>query len=474
MNLAALAAGVEPSRPALISDGRVLDYAALDRGCARVARLLRARGVGRGDRVGIVLPNVPEFVFAYHGALRLGAIAVPLNTLLRAPEIELRVRAAEAAVLLAPPERHAELRDAGATLVDPGAEAEPYEEVAQVDGSETAVVIYTSGTTGTAKGAELTHDALRWNASELARIFELTSDDVLFGAAPLAHVLGQSGVMNAALASSAAAALVTRFEACSALELLAATGTTVFLGVPAMCVALLAESERREPPRLRLAHTGGAPLDPETRRAFETRFGCPVLEGYGMTEVGGVLCTQRLDVPRKPGSVGRPIDGMEIRIEGDPGEVELRGRCLMRGYRGEPDPTRDGWFPSGDVGYLDRDGDLFLVDRKKDVILRGGYNVYPREVEEVLLRHEEVAEAVVVGVPDARLGEEVAAVVVPRGGREPSADDLQAFVRDRIAAYKYPRLVSVVPELPHGPSGKILRREIDRDALRRALDERQR
>jgi long-chain acyl-CoA synthetase len=197
-----------------------------------------------------------------------------------------------------------------------------------------------------------------------------------------------------------------------------------------------------------------------------------VLEGYGMTEVGGAVCTQRLDLPRKPGSVGRPIDGVEIRIEGERGEVEVRGRSLMRGYRGEPGLGRENWFRSGDIGYLDDDGDLFLVDRTKDVILRGGYSVYPREVEEVLLQHPDVAEAVVVGVPDGRLGEEVAALVALRSGGNPPPDELRAFVRERVAAYKYPRVVAVVPALPRGPSGKVLRREIDRDALRRALDER--
>jgi long-chain acyl-CoA synthetase len=333
------------------------------------------------------------------------------------------------------------------------------------------VLLYTSGTTGGAKVVELTHGGLRWNAGEIASVFELTADDVVFGAVPFPHVLGQSAVMNAALLRGAAVALVTRFEPRAALDLMAATGTTVFVGVPTMCLALLDEADTRGGPRLRLAHTGGAPLDPHTRAAFEARFGCPVLEGYGMTEVGGALCTQRLDLPRKPGSVGRPIEGMEIRIDGGRGEVEVRGRSLMRGYRGEEPLAPGDWFRSGDIGYLDEDGDLFLVDRTKDVILRGGYSVYPREVEEVLLQHPDVAEAVVVGIPDARLGEEVAALVAPRGTSNPLPEELRAFVRERVAAYKYPRVVAVVPELPHGPSGKVLRRAIDRDALGHALDE---
>jgi long-chain acyl-CoA synthetase len=230
---------------------------------------------------------------------------------------------------------------------------------------------------------------------------------------------------------------------------------TIFFGVPAMCSGLLAASaEAGWAPRMRIAHVGGAPLAVETLHAFEERFGLTVLEGYGMTECGGTATMSHAGRPRKPGSVGTPACGGEIRIADD-GEVLLRTPTIMRGH--------EGWFATGDVGRLDEEGYLTLLDRKKDVILRGGYSVYPREVEEVLYAHPAVRETVVVGVPHPELGEEVAALVVPAAPVEP--DELQAFVRGQVAAYAYPRLVVLVDELPHGATGKIQRRAIDREAL---------
>ena len=388
MNLAAAAARW-PDRPALAVDGATITYAELDTAAA---------GAGRDGVDVFVMPNTPESVARYHGTLRRGGIAVPLNPLLSAREIEQRSRSFE-------PHR------------------------------DTAVVLFTSGTTGEPKRIELSGPRLERNAAAVADALGLTGDDVLYGAAPLSHVFGMTGCMNAAIAVGACLAPVERFDAAEALETIDREGVTVFMGVPAMLSALLrASDETGRAPRLRLAHVGGAPLPAAVLRAFEDRFGAVVLEGYGMTEVGGAVTVARHDRPRKPGSVGRAAAGQRVEIAPD-GEVLVDG------------------LPTGDVGRLDEDGDLFLLDRKKHVILRGGYTVYPREIEEVLSAHPGVREAAVVGVPDDVLGEEVAAFVVGRV----EAAELRAFARERLAAYKYPRRITVLDELPRGPTGKILR-----------------
>ena len=485
LNLAELltdAALAHGDRPALIHAGSRLDYAGLEALSARFARLLAERGVRAGDRVAIWLPNEPAFVAAYYGALRVGAIAVPLNPLLRSGEVAERLGDAGAALVVAPPARFGELEGEGAEPVDPAGAGDvpPLDEVAPRRPADPAVLLYTSGTSGRAKGAELTHAGLRANALFLgAHVLGLDETDVVLGSTPLSHVLGQSGVMNAAIARGACVALMPRFDAAASLELMRSEGANVFLGVPTMCKALLqAAEESNAVPSLRVAHVGGAPMPPDALAAFGARFGCPVLEGYGMTEVG-TAASHRLGGVVKPGSVGPAADGVELRIAGpsggdvpagEAGEVLIRSRWLMRGYWRNPEATRDaidedGWLATGDVGRLDEDGFLFLVDRKKDVILRGGYSVYPREIEDVLGSHPAVQEAAVVGVPHDELGEEVVAVVVARAGEGCDPEEVREYARARVAAYKYPRLVVVAEELPRGPTGKLLRREIDREGL---------
>ncbi len=494
MNLAGLLAATSrahPARPALL-DSRPVDYAWLEASAARYAGLLHTEGVRENDRVGIVLPNGPAFVAAYYGTLRLGAVAVPLNPLLRPSELRVRLEHARASVLVAldQPAPETLAWNEAATWVDASrAEtAEPVEDIVPRDGSDTAVILYTSGTTGDAKGAELTHDGFRSKAEFIAGpLLGLTADDVMFGAAPFSHILGQAGIMNPAILVGASVVVMGRFEARAALDVMYRTGTTVLLAVPTMCIALLEASEgASELPPLRVVHAGGASMAPETLRAFAARFGCEVLEGYGITETAGTVTAHRIGQRCKPGSVGTPVDGMELRLlddrgaevaQGAIGEVVLRGPGLMKGYWENPAATsealrEDGWFATGDMGRLDEDGYLFLVDRKKDMILRAGYSVYPREIEDVLAAHPAILEAVALGVPDDRLGEEVVAMVVPRPGQPCDPAEVREFVRERVAAYKYPRVVVVAEALPHSPSGKVLRREIDREPLRRALDER--
>ena len=480
------AAAAHAARPALVHEGVRTSYAELAALAAQFAGLLRAHGVGLGDRVALLLPNVPAYPAAYYGALRLGAIVVPLNPLLKTAEIEQRLAHSGACALLTLEERAGELRGPaerhGVVLLDTAeaAGAEPVSACAERAAGDVAVLLYTSGTTGDAKGAELTHGGLRWNAAACAgALLRLTPQDVLLGAAPLSHIFGQSACMNAAIAAGACVALVPRFEAVSALALMHETSTTVFLGVPTMCIGLLQAAEATEAaalPPLRVTHSGGASLAVETLNAFVARFGCPLLEGYGLTETGGTVTTHRFGRPCKAGSVGTAVEGVELGIVGDgTGEVLVRSPGLMRGYRQNPAATAaaidgDGWFATGDVGRLDEDGYLFLVDRKTDTILRGGYSVYPRELEEVVYQHPAVLEAAVVGVPDPLLGEEVVALVVLRPDATEGPEAVQAFVRARVAAYKYPRLVVAVAALPRGPSGKILKRAIDRGELRQALD----
>jgi long-chain acyl-CoA synthetase len=462
MNLADIVADTAaqaPDRPALYFEEETVSYMELDRRITEAAAALAARGVGAGDRVALRLPNSPAYVAAFFGALRAGAVVVPLNVLLAPPEVEERVRASTPHVVI-----NDELPVGG------GANAG----IVEREDDEPAVILFTSGTSGRPKGAVLTHGSIRTAARNAAEALVLGPDDVVLGAAPFTHVLGQSTGLVSTFLAGAAVAVVPRFEAERTLATMTATRTTILLGVPTMCIALCqAARDASELPPIRLAHVGGAAVPIEVATDFERTFGGEVLEGYGLTELSGIATMYRVGERRKPGSVGKPLGGTEIRIHeavDGVGEVQLRGPSVIAGYWQDEEATReaidrDGWFSTGDVGYLDEERYLFLVDRKKDLIVRGGYNVYPREVEEALYAHPDVLETAVVGIADERLGEEVAAVVVRRPGATASADELQAWTKERVAAYKYPRRIVFVEELPKGPTGKILKRAIDRDAL---------
>jgi long-chain acyl-CoA synthetase len=359
------------------------------------------------------------------------------------------------------------------------AELEPDPELVARDEHDPAVILFTSGTSGRPKGALLTHGGIHVAASSASDALRLQPDDVMLGAAPFSHVLGLSTGLGSTFIAGAAVAIVPRFEPDATLQLMTATRTTILLGVPTMCIALCQAARAvTELPPVRIAHVGGAAVPVEVARDFERTFGGEVYEGYGLTELSGIATTYTAGQLRKPGSVGTPLGETELRIvspereslpSGEVGEVEFRGPSVIRGYWEDAEATAalsaDGWFATGDVGYVDDDGYLFLVDRKKEMIIRGGYNVYPREVEEALYEHPDVLEAAVIGVPDARLGEEIVALVVPRPGTSPEADEVREWTRGRVAAYKYPRHVVLVERLPKGPTGKILKREIDRETL---------
>lgn len=323
-------------------------------------------------------------------------------------------------------------------------------------------------------GAVLTHGGIRAATGLGADALSFTHDDVVLGVAPFPHVLGQQVFVSSFLVG-VAVCVMRRFEPAPALVTMAETGTTVILGVPTMCIALcqVAPTADAVPP-LRIAHIGGSAIPIDVARRFEETFGADIHESYGLTEMSGLATTFATGRRRKPGSVGKPSSTTDVRIaspdERGVGEVQFRGPSVIRGYRDEPEATAaaidaESWLSTGDLGYLDEDGDLFLVDRKKEMIIRRGYNVYPREVEEVLYEHPEVLEAAVVGVPHESLGEDVAAIVVPRPHAALDPDDLKAWVKERVAAYKYPRHVAFVDELPKSPTGKILKRRIDLSPL---------
>ncbi|HEY2715845.1 MAG TPA: long-chain fatty acid--CoA ligase [Solirubrobacterales bacterium] len=475
-----------PRRSAMTLGGTAVDYAAFEDVSARLAARLADLGVGAGDRVALMLPNVPEFPAAYYAVLRRGAIVVPVNVMLNREEVATLLRDAGAKLLIG---WHALAAEAGAAAAEAGAghlelgaidlarslrERERLAVEPRAAADATAVLLYTSGTTGTPKGAELTHANLVGNARAAASIFELAPEDTVMGVLPLFHSFGQTCTLNAVIAAGASLSLIPRFSAEAAWEAIGA-GATVVAGVPTMYTALLAAPAAERPVRhsVRLCLAGGSSLSVEVLKQVESAFGCPVLEGYGLSETSPVASFNGTACAPKPGSVGTPIPGVEMRIVddagrqlgvGEVGEIVIRGENVMKGYWRRPEDTaeamRGGWFHSGDLGRIDEDGCFFVVDRKKDVVIRAGYNVYPRELEDVLHAHPAVREAAVLGVADATLGEEVGAAVVLTEPGAASAEELREFVRGRVAPYKYPRIVEIFEDLPKGGTGKVLKREI--------------
>jgi len=492
LNLASIvteSAAKVPDLPAIRLGDAELSYAALDDLSARMATLLTEKGLEAGDRVGVMLPNVPQFPIAYYGVLRAGGVVVPMNVLLKRREIAFYLEDSGSKLLLAwhgfMAEAEGGAADAGVDLIEVEpesfaallAEREPTPGLADTAADDTAVILYTSGTTGKPKGAELTHANLLRNADVSSRTTsEIAAGDVVFGGLPLFHSFGQTVSMNASLMVGACLTLVPKFDPGEALETMQRDRVTHFYGVPTMYGALLHHPEREsyDTSALRTCITGGASMPVEVLRGFEDAFGAIVLEGYGLSETSPVSSSNHPDRERKPGSIGTPLEGVEMKVfdeddnevaQGEVGEIVIRGHNIMKGYWQRPDATaeamRGGWFHSGDMAKVDEEGYFYIVDRKKDLIIRGGYNVYPREVEEVLYEHPKIREAAVIGVPHDQWGEEIGAAIVLHEGEELEPDEVSAYVKERIAAYKYPRLVWFIEELPKGPTGKILKREIE-------------
>ncbi len=498
-----------PDRVAVYVAAGVLTFDELDRSSDYLASALIERGIEAGDKVALMCPNLPVFPVAYFGILKAGSVVVPLNILLKRREVAYHLQDSEARALLC---------FSGSQELPMGVEATAgFDQVAQcdlligigsrdpfpqgtalidglisgvgtvdypeIDPQDTAVILYTSGTTGRPKGAELSHGNLLSNAEATASMCRFTTEDVVYVPLPLFHSFGQSVLMNSGMVSGAALVLEARFEPQAAIDAMCRYQVTVFGGVPTMYWGLLQTA--KDPSKdqvlrsgLRLCLSGGASLPLAVLKEFEERFEVPILEGYGLSETAPVASFNHLDKERKPGSVGTPIAGVEMQIvndedqpvaAGETGEVVIRGSNVMKGYYRRPEANaealRGGWFHTGDVGWMDQDGYFYIVDRTKDMIIRGGFNVYPREIEEVLLEHPEVSLAAVIGVPDPRLGEEIVALVVAKSGDAKNGIAVQpsqliTWCRDRLAAYKYPRRVEVRDQLPLSATGKILKREL--------------
>jgi long-chain acyl-CoA synthetase len=483
-------AATDPDLPAIKQGEAILSYGSLDAAAARFATILSRRGVKAGDRVAMIMPNVIYFPIVYYAILRAGAIVVPMNPLLKAGEITYTWNDSGAKLAVVFPlfaEEAAKAASVSGTeviITVPGewdaelARTEATEQVAARTCEDTAVILYTSGTTGQPKGAELSHDNLRSNVrTTIETLLPMGPGEVIFGGLPLFHSFGQTVGLNAAIAGGACLTLLPKFDGEQALSIIDKDQVTVFLGVPTMYMGLLAvkDKERFDTTALQVAASGGASLPVEVLHKVEQTFGITLLEGYGLSETSPVASFNHPDRPTKPGSVGIPIRGVEFALhddddndvaDGEIGEIVIRGENVMKGYWNRPEATdeamRGGWFHSGDLARRDEDGFYFIVDRKKDMINRSGYNVYPREVEEILYAHPAVAEAAVFGVPDAMCGEEVAALVTLKEGARATEDELRDFVKGQIAAYKYPRIIRFGP-IPKGPTGKILKREIKFD-----------
>lgn len=486
-----------PSAPMLYMGDATITYREVDDRSRRVATALRDRGLQPGDKVAVQVPNVPEFVYAYFGILRAGLTMVPLNPLFTAREMAYHLDdsdtrllitsvfslagaaegAAEAGVsdIVVVP-LGTELPD-GSVAFDSLLDASPFDDLHPTSADDTAVLLYTSGTTGRPKGAELTHYQLYMNCTVAPELFGMSASDVSIGVLPLFHVFGLSSVLNATTRWGASVALLPRFDATAVIDEIERRRATVFAGVPTMYVALAeADATGRDLSTLRAAVSGGASIPGEVIKAVEAKFtGLVVLEGYGLSETASTTTFNVSATERKVLSIGKPVWGVEMKVIDDEGnslsagadnvgQLLVRGHNIMKGYYKRPDATadalRNGWLHTGDLGYRDDEGYYFVVDRLKDMIVRGGYNVYPREIEEVLYSHPDVVEAAVIGTPDDRLGEEVVAYVAVRDGADLSEADVITFAKEQLAAYKYPRSVVFVAELPKGATGKILKREL--------------
>ncbi|WP_182376001.1 long-chain fatty acid--CoA ligase [Nocardioides sp. WS12] len=503
LNLAVMlsdTARTEPDRVAIIDGERIFSYGEVYAAAQKVARFLVSHGVRPGDRVAMTVPNVAEFPIVYYGILHAGATVVPLNVMLRRDEVAYHLQDSGAKVYLcAIPDgddawqgfdsaescEHLVVFGSGGAQVETGTslahvlaaqDADDIEDsFSPTEATDTAVVLYTSGTTGKPKGAELTHANMVLNAFAQNRLLDARHDDVHLVTLPLFHSFGQTVQMNAGFSMGATLVLLPRFDPAAALELMARHRVSVFAGVPTMYWALLtaADSGVDLAGILRLAISGGAAMPVEVLTRFEKTFRVSVREGYGLSETSPTVTFNPPEHPNKPGSIGRPIWGIEVKLigpdwnevpGGEAGEIAIRGHNVMKGYLGRPEASaeviRDGWFRTGDIATRDADGYYFIIDRAKDLIVRGGFNVYPREVEETVIAHPDVSLVAVIGVPHERVGEEVKAFVIRRPGSELTPEALMAWCRERLATYKCPRLVEFRDSLPMNATGKLLKREL--------------
>ncbi|MGW3068633.1 long-chain-fatty-acid--CoA ligase [Streptomyces sp. NPDC001130] len=480
-----------PDKTALVEGELRLTFREIwRRALARAGALTGTLGVRPGDRVALMAPNTAEFPIAYFAVAAAGGVVVPVHLLLSAGEVEHVLKDSGATLLLVHPAQAETGRAAaealGVQVITLGeefdklaADAEPLPSYVTRTADDPAVIFYTSGTTGVPKGAVLSHFNIVMNATVNAfDANDIRADDIALGALPLFHAFGQTVSLNSTWRAGATLVLLPRFDAARAIELMVREGVNTFHGVPTMYVGLAAAAaEAAALPDLRVCVSGGASLPVAVLERFEEAFGARIYEGYGLSETSPTATVNQPLFGTKAGTIGHPLWGVDVeiaraeaegRIEllppGELGEVVIRGHNVFSGYLGRPEATAealvDGWFRTGDLGTKDDEGFLRIVDRKKDVIIRGGYNVYPREVEEVLMRHPGIAQVAVIGLPDELHGEEVCAVVVPAPGTAPNAGAITEWSKGHLGRYKYPRRVEFADALPLGPSMKVLKREL--------------
>ena len=484
------------------ADGRRFTYAEFDQAVNSAAQMLQAHDVGRGDVVSLLMPNSAEYIIAYFACWKIGAIAGPINSLLKAHEISFVISDSEAKALLVHGDFRAtvdgirnelpllqsviEFADGEAATSefkdDSSAASSTNLSLSDMDlphidlGSE-AIIIYTSGTTGKPKGCLLTHGNLIANARQISQWLGFTKDDRLLTIMPLFHMNAVSVTTMSALYAGGSTVVSPKFSASRFWQIISEYEVTSFGSVATMLSMLLNTYPDGVPAglkteQLRFAMCGSAPVPTEVLQRFEEAFNCLVIEGYGLSES---TCRSTFNPPderRRPGSCGKPI-GNEMQVvddedrevvDGTLGEIVLRGENILKGYYRNEEATanafRSGWFHTGDVGYRDAEGFFYIVDRKSDMIIRGGENIYPREIDEVLYQHPAVAAAAAIGIPDPLYGEDVAAFVVLQEGREATEEAIISFCRERLADYKCPKIVRIVREIPKGPTGKLLKREL--------------
>jgi long-chain acyl-CoA synthetase len=518
LNLASIIehqARLNPNREAIIWNDVRLTYGQLNTYSNKIANALVQMGIGYGDKVALSCLNLPYFPMVYYAIMKVGAAVVPLNVLFSPREVAYHLNDSDAKAIfvfegtselpLGPSVKKGfdEVETCEQLVVmtaNPAAES-PFPEhktlgqlmfpqpetfeTFPTSPHDTCAILYTSGTTGQPKGAELTHFNIYFN-SIVAFNLHVPGLNYTDGkqkccliTLPLFHTTGQTAQMNAQMFAGHKVVLLPRFDAAAALEAIKKEGVNFWTGVPTMYWGILKyiEENNLDPApyaeSMAVVSSGGAPMPVELMKKFERTFEVQVLEGYGLSETSPISNFNHPNAPAKPGTVGQAIFGVEVRCvdendtevpRGERGEVVMRGHNVMKGYYKRPEATaeafRNGWFHSGDIGIMDEEGYLQIVDRKKDMILRGGYNVYPRELEEVLMTHEAVSLVAVIGVPDDKLGEEVKAYIVRKPGYQVTEDEIIDWCKTQFAAYKYPRLVEFRDELPVGGTGKILKRAL--------------
>ena len=482
-------AAERPAHVAVVDGDRRTTYAGLDDQVTAVAAGLRSRGIKTGDRVALMLGNRLEFVVAFYGVLRAGAVAVPLNTSSTPAEIEHALDTVGARVVISDSQCGETLEQSDLGMcVNFSASGSQWEALRasggpellpdDIDPDSVAVLLFTAGSTGKPKAAMLTHRSLLANIEALLSLdnpVALGPDDISLAVLPLFHVYSLNAVLSLSLAAGATVVLCRRFQATETLALIQQNRATVVAGAPPMYVAWSAEPNLRVAlSTVRLLMSGAAPLPPELFAQFRTMTGLPIWEGYGLTECSPVVATALVNGVPKAGSVGAPLPNVELRIvpgadapmegvaeaeEDETGQIWVRGPSVFSGYwpDGQGGPDLNGWFGTGDIGFLDEDQCLHLVARRADLILVSGFNVYPREVEQIIEGLSGVRECAVVGVEHPYSGEAVKAVIVPEEGAVVTSDDVVQWCQVRLARYKCPTIVEVVDSLPHAVTGKLAR-----------------